>query len=145
MNTDYGEVGELPFDLEHRRPLQYSLKDKKRSEVKEYVRNIIVANILNVMEKGVRSKGDASSHIVGCFSFETCELTDALIPFSVKHTESYLKTYDDLKEKCRALIEKIDKNKLVSVSEIETSEEAKELERALQKFDEEQMNTVGEN
>lgn len=126
MNTDYGEVGELPFDLEHRRPLQYSLKDKKRSEVKEYVRNIIVANILNVMEKGVRPKGDASSHIVGCFSFETCELTDALIPFSVKHTESYLKTYDELKEKCRALIEKIDKNKLVSVSEIETSDAVEE-------------------
>lgn len=122
MNTDYGEVGELPFDLEHRRPLQYSLKDKKKSEVKEYVRNIIVANILNVMEKGVRSKGDASSHIVGCFSFETCELTDSLIPFSVKHTDSYLKTYDNLKEKCRALIEKIDKNKLVSVYEIETSD-----------------------
>ena len=124
MNTDYGEVGELPFDLEHRRPLQYSLEDKKRSEVKEYVRNIIVANILNVMEKGVRPKGGNSNHIVGCFSIESCELTDVLIPFSVKHTESYLKIYEDLKDKCRALIEKIDKNKLVFVPETETSDAA---------------------
>ena len=61
MNTDYGKVGELPFDLEHRRPLQYSLDGQKKSAVKEYVRNIIVGNVLNAMEEGVRAKGNTAN------------------------------------------------------------------------------------
>lgn len=46
-NTDYGVFEDLPFDLRHRRPLTYSLKDKDKSEVKKYIIEAIKTNIMS--------------------------------------------------------------------------------------------------
>lgn len=117
MNTDYGEVGELPFDLEHRRPLQYSLKGKTRSAVNEQVRNVIVANILNVMEKGVKNKGNVPNHMVGSFDFNSNNLCSDIKPYNIQQSEYYVETFTDLKNKIKVLVDKIDNNKLIKTPE----------------------------
>lgn len=125
MNTDYGKVGELPFDLEHRRPLQYSLDGQKKSAVKEYVRNIIVGNVLNAMEEGVRAKGNTANHIVGGISMENGEISNSITPLDLRLTNSFKTKYDELKDACLSLIEKINSNKLPTTV---TSDETKEID-----------------
>ena len=132
MNTDYGKVGELPFDLEHRRPLQYSLDGQKKSEVREYVRNIIVGNVLNAMEQGVRAKGNAANHIVGGISMENGEISNSITPLDLRLTNSFKTKYDELKDACLSLIEKINSNKLPipiandETKDVDTQEQTKE-------------------
>lgn len=51
-NTDYGSIEELPFDLRQRRPIQYSLKDKNKSEVRNIIVQILSDSIIKLHENG---------------------------------------------------------------------------------------------
>lgn len=53
FNKDFGELEDLPFDLKFRRPLVYSLNDKKKSEVKKNVAEIICDTIIKLASKGM--------------------------------------------------------------------------------------------
>ena len=124
MNTDYGEVGDLPFDLEHRRPVQYSLKASKKSEVREYIRNIIVSNVLNIMENGVRPKDGLANHLVGSYSVDTEKFSTELRPLKLEETKWYKTEYDKLKVKCQDLIKKIQSNLVPIEEKKDTNNEA---------------------
>ncbi len=51
-NTDYGSVEDLPFDLKQRRPIQYSLKGKNKSEVRNSIAQILTDSIIKIHENG---------------------------------------------------------------------------------------------
>ena len=125
MNTDYGEVGELPFDLEHRRPVQYSLKESKKSEVREYIRNIIVSNVLNIMENGVRPKDGLANHLVGSYLVDAEKFSAELRPLKLEETEWYKAKYEKLKVECQDLIKKVQTNVLSIDENTETDNDAK--------------------
>ncbi|HLO53139.1 MAG TPA: hypothetical protein VK169_02565 [Saprospiraceae bacterium] len=51
-NTDYGSVDDLPFDLRQRRPIQYSLEGKNKSEVRNSIAKILADSILEIHKNG---------------------------------------------------------------------------------------------
>ena len=69
INTDYGSIEDLPFDLAHRRPYAYSLKTKDKSTVKKKIRGIIVNAVMSIVENGPRAKAGHSNLLVGIYDF----------------------------------------------------------------------------
>lgn len=51
-NTDYGSVEDLPFDLRQRRPIQYGLNGKNKSEVRKSIVQILTDSIIQIHENG---------------------------------------------------------------------------------------------
>ena len=51
-NLDYGEIEKLPFDLQHRRPVTYSLKGSTKAEARNHISKIIVQNITQLLQGG---------------------------------------------------------------------------------------------
>lgn len=53
FNSDYGSFSDLPFDLRNRRIMQYSLKDKLKSDIKKSLTNQIKNSITEMQSKGI--------------------------------------------------------------------------------------------
>lgn len=53
FNSDYGSFSDLPFDLRNRRIMQYSLKDKLKSDVKKSLISQIKNSIIEMQSKGI--------------------------------------------------------------------------------------------
>ena len=51
-NLDYGEIENLPFDLEHRRPISYSLQKNTKAEAKKHISKIVAQNIFQLHQTG---------------------------------------------------------------------------------------------
>ena len=51
-NTDYGSLEDLPFDLRQRRPIQYSLNGKNKSEIRDSIAQILSDSIIKIHENG---------------------------------------------------------------------------------------------
>ena len=51
-NTDYGSLEDLPFDLRQRRPIQYSLNGKNKSEIRGTIAQILSDSIIKIHESG---------------------------------------------------------------------------------------------
>lgn len=106
LNVDYGDPTDFPFDLAHRRLSPYSLQNKTKKEVREYIKNIVVKTVSNLIENGVRVKGTFSRMVVGSFDSEKSEILDELIPFNP--TEYYIANCRmNYINKCRELIHRI--------------------------------------
>lgn len=45
LNVDYGDPTDFPFDLAHRRLSPYSLQNKTKKEIREYIKNIVVETV----------------------------------------------------------------------------------------------------
>ena len=71
LNTDFGEIEELPFDIRQRRLTPYSLKNEEKSVVKKRLREIIAATVMNIQENGKRVKDGLTNLIVGAYDFST--------------------------------------------------------------------------
>lgn len=69
INTDFGRIEDLPFDLAHRRPFAYSLKTKDKSTVKKEIRDIIMKAVMDILESGPRAKAGHSNLLVGIYDF----------------------------------------------------------------------------
>ncbi len=119
LNTDFGEIEELPFDIRQRRLTPYSLNDRKKAEVRKMLRGIIAATVMNVQENGPRVKGALSSHIVGAYDLETKEIVRELIPFDIAGSEGYRKERNKLLDKCKNLITVVKGIKIQPIKEKE--------------------------
>ena len=51
-NTDYGSLEDLPFDLRQRRPIQYSLIGKNKSEIRDSIAQILSDSIIKIHDNG---------------------------------------------------------------------------------------------
>ena len=51
-NTDYGSLEDLPFDLRQRRPVQYSLIGKNKSEIRDSIAQILSDSIIKIHDNG---------------------------------------------------------------------------------------------
>lgn len=112
INTDFGTVEELPFDLKHRRLTPYSLQNKDKAEVKKVLREIIAATVMNILENGKRVKGTFSNHIVGGYDIEAKKVVKQLIPFDITGSQWHKNEHDEMLSKCRSLIDTINSIKL---------------------------------
>lgn len=129
LNTDFGRIDELPFDIRQRRLTPYSLEDRKKSEVRKTLRDIIAATVMNVQEKGPRVKGVFSNHIVGAYDSETKDIVRQLIPFDIASSECYKKERSVLLDKCKGLITIIKGIEIPPIEEKEELELPKKVEK----------------
>lgn len=107
INTDFGAIDDLPFDIKHRRLTPFSLEGRDKASVKKELRDIIVATAMNLLENGVRPKGASTNHIVGTYNMESKCIQKQLIPFNFINAQEYKSEQDMLLANCRSLIEQI--------------------------------------
>lgn len=106
MNTDFGEEDDLPFDLSHHRVAAYTCCNGK-ADAKRQLRDIIVSNVMDVMENGLRAKGDFADHIVGAYDCESKSITRNLTAIDVKKSQWATDYRSTHLAKSRELIEEI--------------------------------------
>lgn len=107
MNTDFGKIRELPFDLIQKRVTTYSLKGSTKAKAREKLTRIIKSTVEDIQESGKRVKGSLSNHIVGAYDFETKNIVKTLIPYEITNSEWYLKERKEVLNKCKEIIAKI--------------------------------------
>lgn len=66
FNSDFGEPGDLPFDINHQRITQYSLKGKKKADECSKIAGIIMGTIADMIQSGnlIRPKDNYAYHQV---------------------------------------------------------------------------------
>lgn len=122
MNTDYGRIEELPFDIRHRRPYAYSLEENEKSNVRKDIRDIISSTVMNIVENGKRSKGTFSEHYLGIYNFENDLVEKKLIPFRISELGGYNYLRETYLTQCKGLIEEIVSIKLEKQQSSDTLE-----------------------
>ena len=116
INTDFGEIEKLPFDIAHRRLTPFSLNGKSKAEVKKELTGIIVDTITNLILSGnlKKSKGNFSTHIVGYYDFKTEKVLTNFPAISVKKLNSYNNLKESILAECKGLVDEISKIELSS-------------------------------
>ncbi len=132
INTDFGQIEQLPFDIAHRRLTPFSLDRNTKANVKKVLAGIIVDTVTDLMINGnVKSKGNFSSHSVGCYDFETGTVLGEFSAITVRNLSSYNHLKKSILSKCKALVERISKIQLNSpeekLEEVSANEEVKEV------------------
>ena len=51
-NLDYGDINDLPFDLRHRRPIQYSIKQTGKEKAKAEIAKILANSVIALNKNG---------------------------------------------------------------------------------------------
>ena len=106
INTDYGDIEALPFDLAHHRLSPFSQKDKTKTDIKKYISNIIFDTVRNLMDNGIRIKSNFSNVVVGQYDFDNDAISNRLIPFDpIKFFN--LKIKNEYYTTCSQLIQEI--------------------------------------
>lgn len=127
LNTDFGEIEELPFDIRQRRLTPYSLKNEEKSVVKKRLREIIAATVMNIQENGKRVKDGLTNLIVGAYDFEMKSLSKQLMPLELKNSKGYKEERKRLLSICENLIEEIEKINLAPPEELQSEPQAVEI------------------
>jgi hypothetical protein len=107
INTDFGSIEELPFDIGHRRLTPYSMKEKSRTDVKKDLRDIIAATVMNLLENGIRIKGAYASHIVGGYDLEEKNVSKKITKFDIVNSQWYRNMRNSMLSECKILIDEI--------------------------------------
>lgn len=85
INTDYGSIDELPFDLEHQRVTHFSFDQKTRKDVIAQLRPILVDTILEFVEKPALPKKGKVFHRIGSYDLETRQIDNELTAYNVRN------------------------------------------------------------
>lgn len=127
INTDFGEIEKLPFDLAHRRLTPFSLNGNSKAEVKRKLTGIIVDTITNLVLSGniKKSKGNFSTHIVGCYDLKIENVLTKFPAIKVSNLNSYRPLKESILSECKGLIEEI--------SNIELSSQENQMDQAIEK------------
>ena len=107
INTDYGEIEKLPFDLEHQRVTSYSLKDNDKEAVRKNLKGIICSTILELSTNITTHHKGKSYHIIGSYDSDNNVIEAGLVAYNLRNY-SWIDDYNnDHKCKAKRLIQKI--------------------------------------
>ena len=108
IDTDYGRIEDLPFDLAHRRPFAYSLSEVDKATVRRDISSAVMTAVADVLENGPRARTGYSNLLLGVYDFEQGDINIYDLPsLSVETLPGYGKAKEILIEKGRALIREI--------------------------------------
>lgn len=125
LNTDYGDISNMPFDLASRRLTPFSLKEaESKGEVKRHIRDIIVKTVENILENGRRVKSGFSDLRIGCITGD--KLVEDIIPFKLSESDRYILLKRSAVKECSDLFFKIKEIVLPPCDEKEYDEKEKE-------------------
>lgn len=118
FNVDYGEMGDLPFDIKHRRIAAYSLKGKSKSEERNRIAGIIMGTIASMIQSGdvVRPKDNYAYHHVLGFDSSKKLLSSNIIPYSINFEQFFHECALEVTE----LLERIRASNLVPTARVES-------------------------
>lgn len=117
-NTNYGELGMLPFDLNHRRVTGYFYGEGGRKAEINRIADIIKSTILEYVDKPLPKK-NFSHHIVGGFNFELDTVEQKIIPFNEISFRIYNEHTQRMLDEAKTLVEKISEIHLPPMQEEE--------------------------
>lgn len=123
FNEEYGNVNDLPFDLNHHRVTGYSVKNSSKSVVKQDMKNIIASTVMNMLENGVRPKEGYASHIIGSYDWESKEVKKVLIPHKINDSKIVNNIFEQMRMIIRKKIEEINNISLPLALRIDTEKE----------------------
>lgn len=105
-NSDFGDINQLPFDLNHRRitNISYSAENMTRSKRIEETARIIADTVCEYIENP-RPKEGFAHHIIGGYAFETTEVIQSLIPYNPIAFQKFNAKNDEIRAQCYKLIE----------------------------------------
>ena len=106
INTDFGAIENLPFDIRNRRVTPFSLSGKSKKDVCNDLKEIIICSAFKLKDKvkHSRRKDIFAKHKVCGYSYVRKEVTDCLVPFNPAENESYKRKVEALNTRCRDLI-----------------------------------------
>ena len=104
-NTDFGDI--FPFDFNHNRRTDYSLKEKNRDNEKNRVSKVIFKNIRDLRDAPPRVKIGKATHIIGSYDFEKKSVTSVLVPLKIEEQERFVLHNQKLIADSRKLLEEI--------------------------------------
>lgn len=107
-NSDFGDIGKLPFDLNHRRitNISYSADGVSRNKRIDDIAQIIADTVTEYIDKP-RLKEGFAHHIIGCFDFENTDVIPSIIPYNTIAFQKYNAKNDQIKSQCYDLINTI--------------------------------------
>ena len=122
MNTEYGDVESLPFDLRQHRILKFSTIEDKRKDIVKDIKDIVKTYVMDIVDNGPRPKGSNASHVVGVYNFEQgimVDKLDSLNLWELRWTKNYICNQE---AKIRDLIDKINSIQIVEPEPPETKD-----------------------
>lgn len=88
LNSDYGSVEDMPFDIQKRRLTPFSLKgDDAKAKAKKYIKGIIQETVEGIIENGKRTKSGFSELKIGCL--DEGKFVNYLVPLKVSESKQY--------------------------------------------------------
>lgn len=109
INTDYGKIEELPFDIRCRRVTPFSLCNKTKKEIIESLKNIIMGSAFTLKDKAKNTgrKDTFAKHKIYGYDYKRQEISECLVPYDPKENINYKKQIEQLSDQCSLLVEKI--------------------------------------
>lgn len=108
IDTDYGQIEDLPFDLDHRRPFAYSLNGREKGDIRKSIRDLVISMVSDVIENGPRARAGYSNLTLAVFDFLSSSIRiDSLPKLRVRNLPGYEKYIREQSEKCKTLIQDI--------------------------------------
>lgn len=105
-NTEYGDISDLPFDLNHRRITAFSYSEGGRRAELLRIAEIIVATVHEYIHKPLPKK-DCANHIIGGYNFDSKTIEQCIIPYNDFAITKYEKHSKEILEEIKSIVDKI--------------------------------------
>ena len=107
-NTEYGDIGQLPFDIQHNRVHGYSLNEASRSRKDVILEQaqFIIHDICALRDQLPRSMQKEACHVLGAFCMDSASVQPVLVPLLLHERIDASKT-QALHKTARSLFDEI--------------------------------------
>ncbi len=119
INTDYGKIDNLPFDLDHQRVTGYSIQKESKSKVKNNIKSIITHNILILSKQPKLSRMGKANHVIGTFDSLDKSVREELVPLDVRKHDWVETYFEEHRQKAVELINRIKNYHILAVAQMD--------------------------
>ncbi|MCK9315219.1 MAG: hypothetical protein M0Q48_03620 [Verrucomicrobia bacterium] len=104
INTDYGEIEELPFDLRHNRVTRFSNNEKEKRKLIK----ILKETIKKVIEENKNKTNNKISYSLGLYDFSKKEISKDFIFFDFSSSVWLKNKKEEIINECDIIVKKIE-------------------------------------
>lgn len=106
INTRFGTIAQLPFDLNHRRITDICYDGSTRKQKIAEIAEIIKETVLAYIERPI-AKAGFSHHIIGGYNIANSHVEDKIIPYNDFTLTAYSRKTQQIVEDAKILVEKV--------------------------------------
>lgn len=119
FNSDYGDIEDLPFDIDHHRVTAYSTEKETKADIKNKICDYIGAILDRIQESGKRVKSKFSNIIVGSYLYDDKTISRRIKPLNLQTLEYSKNFLEEQYDVSRELYQEISNITIPPVEEIE--------------------------